>query len=71
MQQPKIPRRPRPPGWMTTEEIAVRMGMSVGGIEKMTLMGQLPPPYQFGNRCVLFSEAEINACLAERESVSA
>jgi predicted DNA-binding transcriptional regulator AlpA len=57
----KTPRRPLPPGWITREQLAARYGMSVSNIDKMTISGRLPAPYQFGSRCILFALAEIEA----------
>jgi hypothetical protein len=65
----KIPRRPMPPGWLTREQLAVRKGMSVSGIDKQTEAGLLPTPYQFRNRCILFSLDEIEE--HERQAGSA
>lgn len=68
MQKTKAPRRAIPPGWLTTEQVAIKVERGVSGVEKMVIAGRLPPPYQFGNRCVLFSEAEIDAHLAKQEA---
>ena len=55
----KTPRRPMPPGWLTREQVAVRYGVSISNIDTRTEAGLIPAPYQFGNRCILFSLEEI------------
>jgi predicted DNA-binding transcriptional regulator AlpA len=68
MQKTKAPRRTVPPGWLTREQVAIRIDRTVSAIDKMIIGGRLPQPYKFGNRCVMFSEAEIDAHLAKQEA---
>lgn len=53
------PRHPRPPGWMTREELAIRNGLSISAVDDRTIAGRLPWPYEFGSRCILFSVDEV------------
>ncbi len=54
---------PIPPGWLSREQVAIRVERGVSAVEKMVITGRLPQPYKFGSRCILFSEAEIDAFL--------
>lgn len=60
------PRQPIPPGWLTREQLAIKLDRSVSSIDKLTTAGRLPLPYRFGARCILYSEAEIDAHLTEQ-----
>jgi predicted DNA-binding transcriptional regulator AlpA len=68
MQKTKAPRRAIPPGWLSREQVAIRVERGVSAVEKMVIAGRLPQPYKFGSRCILFSEAEIDAFLARQEA---
>lgn len=60
-QNTNAPRRPRPPGWLSREELAAKKGMGISNIDKMTIAGKLPPPTAWSSRCVLYNEAEVEA----------
>ena len=66
MPKPKAHRRPRPAGWLTTEQLAVKLDRSTTTIENMVADGLLPPPYQWGNKCVLYREDELTVHLAQQ-----
>jgi predicted DNA-binding transcriptional regulator AlpA len=72
-QNTNTPRRPRPPGWLTREELAVKRGMGISNIDQMTAAGKLPPPYAFSSRCVLYSEEEVEVYerLAQQNAAAA
>ncbi|UEM08147.1 AlpA family phage regulatory protein (plasmid) [Skermanella rosea] len=62
--------RPVDPDLIAPAAVAVILGISTTALTKLVNRGEVPPPFKYGARCVLWSRREIQLLAYEREAAA-
>jgi predicted DNA-binding transcriptional regulator AlpA len=49
--------------FLRKEDVALRAGVSISGLNRLVNEGAAPPPYRFNRNCTLWSEREVEQWL--------
>ncbi len=61
---------PATDAWLSPAEVAARLGISLATLNRWVTAGQAPPSYKLGAKSRRFSEAELEAWLAEQQAAA-